>query len=332
MKALHFSTEGLDPTQRGGYWNAVNAELFGPLRAEFPPDARSQANLWAYDFGELRLCRVRGPAHCVQREQRCSVSAARGSLKLVYQRAGVSELLHANGRGRVEQGEWVAFDPTLPYRLSTQSNTSLLIVQIPETLLRNRTMSAIVPSTLVSSDGVAQTVASFLAWLDSTADALAESVSPLMSEALLSLLLTSVFSAAPAPSSDVIAEAFRARVRQFIKANIADPELSPASISRHLRCSKRYLHRMFEAEDVTLERYIWRARLELSKARLDAPGAASVSISEVAFDSGFSSSSHFCHVFKATYGLSPSRFREQQLTRLAAGTSRDVACEATASH
>ncbi|TGR77322.1 AraC family transcriptional regulator, partial [Mesorhizobium sp. M2D.F.Ca.ET.223.01.1.1] len=82
-------------------------------------------------------------------------------------------------------------------------------------------------------------------------------------------------------------------------------------ISRYMGCSRRYLHRAFEGEGMTLERFVWDRRLERSKEELLSPARASASISEIAFACGFNSSAHFSRAFKSKYDLAPRQLRER---------------------
>lgn len=108
-------------------------------------------------------------------------------------------------------------------------------------------------------------------------------------------------------------EALRERIVAYIDANLSRSDLSADEIARHMGCSRRYLHRAFEGEDITLERFVWDRRLERSREALMAGNG--VSISEIAFASGFNSSAHFSRAFKAKYEVSPRELRDTVLDR-----------------
>ena len=109
-------------------------------------------------------------------------------------------------------------------------------------------------------------------------------------------------------------EALRERIVTYIDANLSRSDLSTDEIARHMGCSRRYLHRAFESEDITLERFVWDRRLERSREALMAGNGAS--ISEIAFACGFNSSAHFSRAFKAKYEVSPRELRDAVLSRL----------------
>lgn len=67
--------------------------------------------------------------------------------------------------------------------------------------------------------------------------------------------------------------------------------------------SLRYLHMLFKSGDETVSEWIMNARLQRAHERL-ARGEGR-SITDVAYDMGFNSSSHFSTQFRRRFGLSP---------------------------
>ena len=100
------------------------------------------------------------------------------------------------------------------------------------------------------------------------------------------------------------------RIKAYIEANLADPELSVERIAHACSISVRGLHRYF-AEDPagSVSHYLWQRRLIRCAEALRDPSQAHRSITDVCFSYGFSSSSHFSRLFKDQFGVSPARFR-----------------------
>jgi transcriptional regulator GlxA family with amidase domain len=100
------------------------------------------------------------------------------------------------------------------------------------------------------------------------------------------------------------------RVKAYIEANLADPELSVERIAHACSISVRGLHRHF-AEDPagSVSRYLWQRRLIRCAEALRDPSQAHRSITDVCFSYGFSSSSHFSRLFKDRFGVPPVRYR-----------------------
>ena len=104
--------------------------------------------------------------------------------------------------------------------------------------------------------------------------------------------------------------------RQAIECHIAhrlqDSAISLSDLADTLHCSVRTLHRLFRCEGKeSLERYIQRQRIEACAQRLRSESAeAARSLTELALQFGFSSSSHFANAFRAHFGISPSAYRK----------------------
>ena len=100
------------------------------------------------------------------------------------------------------------------------------------------------------------------------------------------------------------------RVKAYIEAKLADPELSVEQIAHACSISVRGLHRHF-AEDPagSVSRYLWQRRLIRCAEALRDPSQAHRSITDVCFSYGFSSSSHFSRLFKDRFGVSPAHYR-----------------------
>lgn len=100
------------------------------------------------------------------------------------------------------------------------------------------------------------------------------------------------------------------RVKAYIEANLADPELSVERIAHACNISVRGLHRLF-AEDPagSVASYLWQRRLIRCAEALRDPSQAHRLITDVCFSYGFSSSSHFSRLFKDRFGVPPVRYR-----------------------
>ncbi|PTX03506.1 hypothetical protein DDE23_10180 [Pararhodobacter aggregans] len=99
----------------------------------------------------------------------------------------------------------------------------------------------------------------------------------------------------------------RSAVIADVRTHLFDEQLSSTVIAARLGVSRRSVQLAFEAVGTTASRYILDRRLahaaEMLRARPDA------SITDVAFDCGFSSSSYFSRAFAARYGASPRAWR-----------------------
>ncbi|MEJ2129605.1 MAG: helix-turn-helix domain-containing protein [Woeseiaceae bacterium] len=115
----------------------------------------------------------------------------------------------------------------------------------------------------------------------------------------------------PSVDQNTLAAAHRARIVDYIEANLEDPKLTPTRIAETFRITTRYLHHLFSEEEETIARYILRRRLEDCARALTAPTQRKRTITSIAFDHGFSSATHFGRVFRSRYNLTPREYRRR---------------------
>lgn len=98
------------------------------------------------------------------------------------------------------------------------------------------------------------------------------------------------------------------RVQDYIETHI-DKELTLDELAKVANFSRYHFHRIFTAMvGETLYQFITRVRL--GKAANQLVANPSKSITEIAFDCGFSSSAVFSRSFKAAFDISPSEWRD----------------------
>jgi AraC-like DNA-binding protein len=111
------------------------------------------------------------------------------------------------------------------------------------------------------------------------------------------------------------ATARRAQIREAIHRRLRDPDLSLRSLAGELGLSTRYVQMIFDESEDSISKYIRKQRLEGCRRELADPAWREHSVTGIAFRWGFNSAAHFCRVFHAHYGASPSQFREEAQKR-----------------
>ena len=103
-------------------------------------------------------------------------------------------------------------------------------------------------------------------------------------------------------------QTFVNKLNQIIQTNIDNPGFSVENLAELLNISRIQLYRKIKAMfDVNVSDYINHIRLEQAKSMLQNPG---LTISEIAYKTGFSSPNYFSTVFKNKFGVSPNVFRK----------------------
>jgi AraC-like DNA-binding protein len=99
------------------------------------------------------------------------------------------------------------------------------------------------------------------------------------------------------------------RLVAFIEAHLGDAELSVDAVSKELGISKRLTHRLFEMQRTQYGTYIKVRRLERAKEELQNRRLDHLSVSEIAYRSGFGDASHFSRCFRSQFGTPPGAYR-----------------------
>jgi AraC family transcriptional regulator, positive regulator of tynA and feaB len=104
------------------------------------------------------------------------------------------------------------------------------------------------------------------------------------------------------------------RVAAHIEQSFDDPELSPASLAHALGISVRYLHLLFTQRGYTAAAWIRERRLAYCRDALTNVDSG-LSVSDVAFQAGFTDPSHFSRVFRHRFGVTPNQYRQKHSRR-----------------
>lgn len=142
----------------------------------------------------------------------------------------------------------------------------------------------------------------------------ASTVGALVAERTVEDLVVGMFLEADgyAMDSEDLRAGLRARAFSEISASHRNVELNPTSVAQRLSVSLRHLQRAFESSGESIAQAIARRRTESAALLLSAPGAAGLTIDEVARNAGFSSAFELRAAFRSRYAMLPSQFRDSE--------------------
>jgi signal transduction histidine kinase/AraC-like DNA-binding protein len=100
---------------------------------------------------------------------------------------------------------------------------------------------------------------------------------------------------------------FILQLRAYVQANLTEPDLNGDRIGDHFAMSRMQLHRKLRAlANTSISDFVRLQRLAAAQQLL---AKGELNVSEVAYETGFTSPSHFSRVFKQEFGKAPSELR-----------------------
>lgn len=307
------SESGNDGLHRGEQFREVARRLFGNIRQRFiggqePGDDQ----LFHAALGRCGLSRITAGAHGVCGRRTAKHSFDPDSIKVLVQMQGRVWFDQDTGKIPLEPDHAIIYDPTHPYFLLNRTRIEQLVLQVPRSFFDDRSLQRLKRPIVIPPVGHAQshTLTSFIRTASSNCEGLTSEMRSIVGQSL------AVF------TSGLVSESFRLenlqmmdnaslillreRVKAFVRSNLGDSDLTLERIASRMGCSVRYLHRAFEREQMSLQRFIWSERLEASRDMLIAAIRPRRSILEISLECGFSSSAHFSRMFKQRFGFAPS--------------------------
>lgn len=311
-EALYFSTKDVEPKNSFAYWKDMVCNHIINVDCEKSySEADFNGRLRVESYGDVMLSEMHSQAcHFIRKPEH--VQKTKNDFILVTLRldSKAKKMLDAK-TFNITSGDISIYHGARPSRLHVNDNVDALIYQFPiNNLYKYTRHPEDLHGSLVSNKSpLGKLISSHMLSLATEVGRIPPTTLPVLFDNFLQLLFLGLNSD---KQRDMQAECvqlpLRIQIKDYITLNLANPLLSPEYIARNFRISLRYLYNLFEDDDTTLCQFIMNERLMLSNKRL-LQDSLTKSISEIAFDSGFSNMSHFCKMFKKKYNITPSELR-----------------------
>lgn len=294
------------------FWREIILRLFADVEigAVGNPDFFGKVKSQKCDL--LRISDVSAAAQAVNRRHLQPRSHDEDKYFAVLMLQGTESLEQDGNRTIIGPGDFAVYDATRPHQLSFTEDWRQIIVSVPRASLDQRVMNMERRiATRVSTDTPTGRVMRM--FLQSIAGQIGQFTAAEMSS--LSEAATNIITLAMGDLHPLDAEHSKCktltlmRVKMFVNDHLRDPTLGVGQVTCALGLSSRYVNRLFEAEGMSLMRYVLRRRLERCAMDLVSPSQAARRISDIAFAWGFNDLSHFGRAFRETHGCSPSEWR-----------------------
>jgi AraC-like DNA-binding protein len=306
------STAAVPEAERMAFWTggARKVQSIGDIRA-VPLTSPFEAEAATRRLGPLLVFGLEASPHKVL--QHCKRDQA--VLKLRYQCSGECVIEQRGERRTLGPGEWTVIDGSLPHVMTITKHARQISLHLPRNRLMARDIEAAnaIFSIVATDRNVGKLLIDCLRYSLEELGETGETTEANLGMSLLEMFRATISEASSEREALNSRETLELRVRNYVSNHLGDPGLSINSIAKAMGCSGRYLHKAFEGQE-SLTRMIWSQRLERCRLELLSTGGRQLTLTELAYRFGFSSSAHFSRMFKDRYGTTPSDLRREAMT------------------
>lgn len=258
-----------------------------------------------WSVGAVRTVEVRLGSCTITNRRSAPTEASPLLLKLVLQ--GAVDIEQRGERATLGAGAIVMVDPDADFSETFTQPTHLAVFWLPRDLLRERSLSSRLFHLVLPPMGAAHNMA-LRAQLLSIVHHSPRGGAGLRGRMEQHLLDMMELVAQPQRARAYPAHVLRA-AKAYIARHLGDPKLDAEAIGQAMGLTSNYLNRLFRCEGVTMMRWLWSQRLQVAARLLSDGDQRGLSVSEIAYRSGFSDAAHFSRRFRGSYGTTPREFR-----------------------
>ncbi|MFV0512776.1 MAG: helix-turn-helix domain-containing protein [Jhaorihella sp.] len=301
------STVDVAQHERTEYWRSVFNGLWGAVDIHEAGQGLLGGSLFSRKSGGLTFNRISFGHQQFERSHRHIKRLDAPFYSLTFPEHGEAIGCVGSSVEKLRPGHVYLLNTGLPSKLVVDREYATFNILIPTPALERRLgrqvdlySRAIEQPTSVLE--VARKIIAELSVADATGDTRG---SEFLSEQLLDMIVY-YLSVGGGMSEDSLArKAAREKISAYIYRNYRDPALSPTSIAEVFGISRSYLYKLFSDELPVMEQIKVRRLHEAHQLLSNRP--AGQTLTRIAMNCGFSSSSEFSRVFKARFGYPPSR-------------------------
>lgn len=289
-------------------------EVFCPMQCEPKAEgaAAFDAQIETADFGNIKLARICTTPILVRRRRQHIGRTADAPYLIKFQLEGEAFWSQRNKDVHLRPGDFVICSTSEPYTLRFDGPYQMPVLAVAEPVMRRLTPDPdqFLGRRMPRDDAACGLLSSFVAQVVQRLSTLPQPMIERVETNILDLL-GGVLNAHSGTNTraHLSRQQQLGNIKGFIRDNLRNRRLGPAMIAQAFDVSTRYVHKVFAAESLTLNRYIKSARLDACHQSLIDPQLAHFSITDIALYWGFYDLPHMNRCFRKTFGTTPSGVR-----------------------
>ncbi|WP_063797452.1 helix-turn-helix domain-containing protein [Streptomyces sp. AS58] len=312
---IEFHTEALPLAERAEYWTDAVHQAFARFEIQPHEDDAVHGALWLASVGNIHVGHVEASPQRMARTRGIIANDSSGALLVSLQAVGSSVVAQDGREAFLPAGNLVVVDTRRPFLRDFPGSFHQNVVAVPIDLLDvpDAYLARVVAQVYQPTHYIGGILASFVGGLAKAAESGAcwAGANQHLERGMIDVL-TALIAHEGRLDGDVTPtaeETLRLLIRDYIRAHLDRPELSPSMIAAAHHISVRYLHKLFQGEEMTVSRWIHRQRLQACREDLARSDLAGLTVETIAQRWGFASLAHFSRTFRAAYGISPVAWR-----------------------
>jgi AraC-like DNA-binding protein len=313
---LVFNSDDLAPKLRVDAWQEFSARTLAALKSVPAGDHPFHAHAEGKFIGDLLIGRLSGAGYVSERTPLEIAQQRSHYYGAVIHLAG-QPLIRSGGQlTRVQAGDISIVSTMEKFWFDGEAPFEYIVVRLPQRWPETRAFrpDRLCGSVISHENPLSSILADYAVSVFRQADRLSASASAAVAQHVVELLSSAL---AEEPLRIVGSAALRAtlfdKACRMIASRASDSDLRTEQIARQLRISVRMLQRIFKENHETVAQRIALARIAQSATMLANERVSGVTITEIAFASGFRDLTTFERAFCSVKGMTPSAWRRRAL-------------------
>ena len=312
--AVLCDTNQVHAGDRFDLWSQSLASSFFPVNVERLERAVFNGRLEGYALGPLQVFRAEAGGCAPVRTASCIAAGDPEQLQVHLLRRGRCRVTQQDRSCETRPGDITLMLSSKPSTIVADGPHELIILSLPLRLLGPHAdrLSQWTAVRLPGNRGLAATAGPFVdGVVNGLRDGSVAQDNLALADGIVALTRALYGSADPRPggTGEASADRMLTRIKCHIDSHLHEVDLGPESIAAAHFISTRYLHKLFEAEDMTLFRWVQHRRLERCCDDLRDDARADESIAAIAARWGFRNRDVFTRLLRTTYGTTPNGMR-----------------------
>tara|TARA_R110002012_G_scaffold79376_3_gene202104 strand:+ start:225 stop:1172 length:948 start_codon:yes stop_codon:yes gene_type:complete len=302
-----FSTEDYAPDKRYAAWRDAICDVYVNVEVKATDPDRYCGFIKETKFGDVVLTDILLSEQTIRRQSQHLSRLDKDCYYFQLSHFGATQVSQNGNIIRSTPAHGAIFCATETYELQCKGDVRSFYLELPREAFSQRFTHGKAPlaAGLNTTRGLGRIATEFCATLAAESPHVAAHRRSEIGDSLMDLLALALqASSEDEPEEDSTVKAARLRgIQNWILQHLSDSDLTLERIAAANGVSLRYLHLLFKSGEDTVSEWILGARLQRAYERL--VRGEGRSITAVAYDVGFNSSSHFSTRFRQRFGLSP---------------------------